>query len=144
MRPRPEQREAPRFHIRGATRATTQLTRLVYDDRLDTIHHTRLCRADCALACPLRSWAHLLDDDPKLAPIRWRLAWALHGLPDPLPRDEWRDAFAAVAEVYGAQAVVDGLREAATIPTTGRQPFTRGELSVIADAIQRRARGVAP
>lgn len=64
-------------------------------------------------------------------------------MPDPLPRDQWRDAFAAVGDFYGVAAVVAGLREAETIPTTGRQPWRRGELAAVADGIERRAREMA-
>ena len=99
------------------------------------------CPADCAQACLAASWAHLLDRTADHAPPAWRLAWALHGMPHPMPADERPDALAAFARTFGTATLVKGLRLAATIRPAHGSGVSARELDLLADRLEKAAAG---
>lgn len=98
----------------------------------------RPCRPWCSLSLPTASWVHLLDDDPALAAPAWRLAWVLHGLPDPVPQCEYRDLFAAFEAAHGLLPLVEGLRKAASIPAAHGSGVDVEHLALLADEYAKR------
>jgi hypothetical protein len=67
----------------------------------------------------MTTWESLLA--PELpSPPAWRLAWALVGLPDPVPVASYRAVLEAFEERFGVAEVVRGLRFA------GQQPVMSG------------------
>jgi len=67
-----------------------------------------------------------------------RLAWTLHGLPDPLPADEYAACLAAVASTYSTGAVVAGLRLAASIMPAHGSGVSPSRLAALAGEFARR------
>lgn len=60
-------------------------------------------------------WARFLDGSlPQ--PADWQFAFAIHGLPAPVPQADYAEFFPAFEVVYGIEALISGLRRALTIP----------------------------
>ncbi len=100
------------------------------------------CRPNCALQCPATSWSWVLDDSLP-SPPAWRLAWVLHGLPDPLPRGEYQDCFAAVEAAYGVEVIVAALRHAVSIPPAHGSGVCTDQLRSLLASYERYTQAVA-
>lgn len=96
------------------------------------------------MACSVAGWAWVLDDE-LTTPVAWRVAWALIGLPNPLPEPEWRHLFQAVEVAYGVTELLRGLRLAADQPplSGGWTPERRAGVCALLDAYERLAKGIA-
>ena len=99
------------------------------------------CVRGCALACAIvPAWIA----DPGDAGIAWQLAWELHGLPVPLPHDAYGRTFEQVVELHGVDALVAGLRKAASIPSAHGSGVDPDRFAALADRdAAARRKGVA-
>lgn len=59
-------------------------------------------------------WAWVAQPGP--AGPAWHVAWALHGLPTPLPIERYPDVLGAIEAHHGTTTVLAGLRRALQIP----------------------------
>lgn len=91
------------------------------------------------LAAAAKGWDWVAADGP--AGPAWHVAWALHGLPAPLPRDRWAEVLGAVEDRHGVDVVIAGLRLAARIPAAHGSGVHPDEFAALArryDAARRR------
>lgn len=85
------------------------------------------CRPGCAMLCPVTDWAWVLDDRQPADPA-WRLAWAIHGIPKPMKREDYPLCFAAFEDTYGVDVLIRGLRHAVAVPPAHGSGVTTSEI----------------
>lgn len=89
------------------------------------------------IAAARRGWRALLLADELGSPPHWRLAWLLHGLPEPLPREEYAATLGLVERRFGIGTVVRGLRLAAGMPAPHGSGVRPSEFAAIAGKYER-------
>ncbi len=83
-------------------------------------------------------WDWVAEDGP--AGPAWHLAFALHGLPDPLPRERYGEVLGAVEARHGIGAVIEGLRLAASMPAPHGSGVDPARFATLAKSYDRRRR----
>jgi hypothetical protein len=99
------------------------------------------CRPGCGEYCLITDWRWILDDELP-SPPAWRLAWAIVGIPNPMPGDEYRTAFEAFEVTYGLRELMRRLRMAANQPTmnNGWTAACRGRVVDLLDRYEQHVR----
>ncbi|CAN5860586.1 hypothetical protein BH23ACT8_BH23ACT8_15740 [soil metagenome] len=90
------------------------------------------------LAAAADGWDWVAEDGP--AGPAWHVAWALVGLPDPLPRERYGEVLGAVEARHGIGAVIAGLRLAASMPAPHGSAVTPARFAALATSFDRRRR----
>jgi hypothetical protein len=96
------------------------------------------------LAAASGGWDWVSGDGP--AGPSWHVAWALHGLPTPIPTDLWDEVFSAVERRWGVESVIRGFKLASTMPAahgSGVNPAEFADLARRYEQEVRRTRGAA-
>lgn len=94
------------------------------------------------LAAARNGWEWVLDDELG-SPPAWRLAWLLHGMPEPLSSAEYKRVFDAFEARYGVAVLIEALRLAASMPAAHGSGVDVAEFANLVRLYSRLARGAA-
>ncbi len=83
-------------------------------------------------------WGWVAEPGP--AGPSWHVAWAVHGMPIPLPRDQYGEVLGAVEARHGIGAVIEGLRLAASMPAPHGSGVDPARFATLAKSYDRRRR----